>query len=113
MYSSNRLNIDWCMAASEEKTRKNTHWYDFVKAVTTYYKPTEYNAETLLVKHADAWRNIFEKQHAFCNCVLVEARHYNFKCMSLDCTAKDIAVRDQIIIGLKYSDIHQEALKRS
>ena len=41
MYSSNRPDTDWCMAAAEEKTRKNTHCYDFVKAMTTYYKPTE------------------------------------------------------------------------
>ena len=37
----------------------------------------------------------------------------NFKCTSVDCTAEDTAVRDQIIISLKDDDIHQEALKRS
>ena len=36
----------------------------------------------------------------------------NFKCTSVDCTAEDTAVRDQIIISLKDNDIHQEALKR-
>ena len=41
MYSSSRLYTDWCMTALEEKTRKNTHWCDFVKATTAYFKPTE------------------------------------------------------------------------
>ena len=54
-----------------------------------------------------------EKFIAFCNFVLVKARHYNFKCTSVDCTDEDTAVRDQIIIGLKNNDIHQEALQKS
>ena len=32
---------DWCMAAPEEKTRKNAQWKDVVVAMSAYYKPTE------------------------------------------------------------------------
>ena len=36
-----------------------------------------------------------------------------FKFTSVDCTAEDTVVRDQIIISLKDNNIRQEALKRS
>ena len=41
IYSSRRLYMDWCMAAPEEKTRKNAQWKDVVVAMSAYYKPTE------------------------------------------------------------------------
>ena len=77
MYSSNKLYTDWCMAAPEEKTRKNTHWCDFVKAMTTYYKPTE----NITLKHFHFQSNMQKDGEtfiAFCNRVLVEARSHIF-----------------------------------
>ena len=41
----------------------------------------------------------------------LEAKHYNFDCESPQCTAEEIVVRDQIIIGLKDNEIRLEALK--
>ena len=99
------------MAAPEEKTGANTHWCDFVKAMTVYYKP----AENITLKHFHFWSNMQkdgETLVVFCNRVLVEARHCSFNYKSVDCTAQDTAVRYQIIISLKDNGIHQEALKR-
>ena len=112
IYSSRRLYTDWCMAAPEEKTRKNAQWKDFVEAMSAYYKPTE----NITLKHFHFRSNIQKDGEtfiAFCNRVLLEAKHCNFICTAESCTAKDTAVRDQIIIELKSNDIHQEALKKS
>ena len=65
------------MAAPEEKTRKNSPWCDFVKTMTAYYKPTE----NITLKHFHFWPNMQkdgETYIAFCNHVLVEARHLQF-----------------------------------
>ena len=99
------------MAAREEKTRKNAQRKDFVQAMSAYYKPTE----NIISKHFHFRSNIQkdgEMLIAFCNRVLLEAEHCNFKCTAESCTAEDTAVRDQIIIGLESNDICQEALKK-
>ena len=73
---------------------------------SAYYKPTG----NLTLKHFHFRSNIQKDSEtfiAFCNRVLLEAEHCNFKC-----TAEDTAVRDQIIIGLESNDICQEALKK-
>ena len=72
MYSSNRLYIDWCMAAPEEETRKNRHWCNFVKAMTAYYKPTA----NIMLKHFHFSLNIQKDGEtfiAFCGHILLEA----------------------------------------
>ena len=69
----------------------------------------------MTLRHFHFWSNMQKDGEtfiAFCNCVLLKARHRNFKCTSVDCTAEDITVKDQIIIGLKDNDICQEALTR-
>ena len=64
------------MAAPEDKTRKNTHWCDFVKAMTAYYKPTEN-----ITRNQFLFRSNMQKDGetfiAFCIRVLVEARPCN------------------------------------
>ena len=50
---------------------------------------------------------------ACCNRVFLEAKHCSFKCASANCPAEDNAMGDQIVIGTKDNDIHQETLKRS
>ena len=76
------------------------------------YKPTENN--TLRNFH---FRSLIQQETesfiSFCNRVQKEATHCNFKCSSNDCTAENIAIRDQIIIGLIENSIRQEALKMS
>ena len=107
IYSSKRLYTDRCMAALEQKTRKNAQWKDFVETMSAFYKPTE----NITLKHFHFRSNIQKDGEtfiAFCNRVLLEAKHYNFKC-----TAEDTAVQDQTIIGLKSNNICQEALKKS
>ena len=65
------------MTAPEEKTRKNKHWCGFVKAMTTYYKPTkniilkQFNFRLNMQKDAETF--------AFCGCKLLEARHRTLK----------------------------------
>ena len=111
IYSSRRLYIDWCMATPEEKTRKNAQWKD-LEAMSAYYKPTG----NITLIHFHFQSNIQKDGEtfiAFCNHVLLEAKHCNFKCTAESCIAEDTAVCDQIIIGLKTNDIHQEALKKS
>ena len=49
----------------------------------------------------------------FCNRVLKEAKHCVFKCSGAECTAEDIAIRYQIIIGTRENAIREEALKKS
>ena len=112
MYSSSRLYTDWCMAAPDEKKRKKVSWEVFVTVLSAYYKPTE----NITLKHYHFRTNNQKEGEtfiAFCNRVLIEAKHCNFKCSSADCTAEDTAIRDQIIIGMKDNYIRQEALKRS
>ena len=68
------------MAAPEEKTRKNAQWKDFVEAMSAYYKPTE----NITLKHFHFRSNIQKDGEtfiAFCNRVLLEAKHCNFKCI--------------------------------
>ena len=99
------------MAAPEEKTRKNSQWKDFVETMSAYYKPTE----NITLKHFHFQSNIQKDGEtfiAFCNGVLVDTKHYNFKCSAERCTAEDTAIRDQIIIGLNSNDMRQEALKK-
>ena len=112
IYSSKRLYTDRCMAALEQKTRKNAQWKDFVETMSAFYKPTE----NITLKHFHFRSNIQKDGEmfiAFCNRVLLEAKHYNFKCTAESCTAEDTAVQDQTIIGLKSNNICQEALKKS
>ena len=43
----------------------------------------------------------------------LDAKHCHFNCESPQCTAKETAVRDQIITRLKDNEICHKALKRS
>ena len=89
------------------ENQENAQWTDFVEAMSAYYKPTE----NITMNHFHFQSNTQkdgEMLITFCNHVLLEAKHWDFKC-----TAEDTAVRDQIIIRLKSNDIHQEALKKS
>ena len=83
-----------------------------MKALAAFYKPTE----NTTLKHFH-FRSIYQNEGetfiAFCNRVLLEAKHCSFKCESADCCAEDTAIRDQIIIGMKNNNIRQGALKRS
>ena len=75
--------------------------------MSAYYKPIE----NITLKHFHFRSNIQKDGEtfvAFCNRVLLETKHYNFKC-----TAEDTSAQDQIIIGLKSNNICQEALKKS
>lgn len=49
----------------------------------------------------------------FCNRVQKEAKHCNFKCVSPTCTAEEISIRDQIVIGTHENQIRKQALKKS
>ena len=41
MFSSHKLYEDWCVAEPDESKRLNARWPEFIKAIKTYYKPTE------------------------------------------------------------------------
>ena len=100
------------MAAPKEKTRKNAQKKDFVEAMSAYYKPTE-NITLIHFHFQSNIQNDGETFITFYNHVLLEAKHCNFKCTGESCMAEDTAVWNQIIIGLKSNDIHQEVLKKS
>ena len=112
MYSSKRMHSDWRMAKPEENLRKVAAWETFVHTMRQYYKPTE-NA-TLKNFH---FRAITQLPHetfpAFCNRVNKEALHCQLKCNNEDCTAEEIAIRDQIVIGTHSNEIRDEALRKS
>ena len=50
---------------------------------------------------------------AFCNRVELQAKICHLKCISVDCTAENIAIGDQIIIGPHHPKIQKEALMKS
>lgn len=112
MFSSNRLYTDWKMAEPNERSRKEASWDEFRDKIKIYYKPTE--NPTLMNFHFRALnQENNETFPSFCNRVMKEAKHCHFKCRNEDCTAEDIAIRDQIVIGLKDSAIREDALKKS
>ena len=112
MFSSNRLYTDWKVAQPDDGRRKVSKWDDFVKTMKEFYKPT--SNITLMNYHFRALSQMENETFpGFCNRVQKEANHCTFKCTHPDCTAEEIAVRDQIIIGTKESSIREEALKKS
>lgn len=112
MFSSHKLYEDWCIAEPDETKRGKAHWDDFVAALKAYYKPTENHT----LKHFH-FRSITQQPEEsfprFCNRVESEAKHCNFMCESERCTAQEVAVRDQILIGTTESAIRDEALKQA
>ena len=112
MYSSKRLHSDWRAAQPDEKLRKVASWEIFVKAMKQYYKPTE-NATLKNFQFRALTQMENETFPAFCNRVCKEAAHCNLKCDSEDCTAEEIAIRDQIVIGTHCKEIRDEALRKS
>ena len=112
MFSSHKLYEDWCVAQPDENERAKAKWPEFMRTMKEYYKPTE--NETL--KHF-TFRSILQQPDEtfprFCNRVEAEAKHCNFKCPSVNCTAESVAIRDQIIIGTNDTSIREEALKQS
>ena len=112
MYSSRRLYSDWIAALPDEAERKSADWDNFVQKLRLFYKPTE----NLTLKHYQFRLIVQERTEtfiAFCNRVEKEAKHCELKCESLNCTAQDIAIRDQIVIGTSSDQIREEALKES
>lgn len=112
IFSSERLYSDWKAVETHEKNRQNVTWEKFTQRMKDFYKPTE--NPTLQNYH---FRAISQPENetftAFCNRVMKEAKHCNFNCESLTCTAEEIAIRDQIIIGTREQSIREEALKKS
>ena len=112
MYSSRRLYSDWIAALPSESERKNADWNTFVQTLRAFYKPTE----NLTLKHYQFRLINQEKTEsfiAFCNRVEKEAKHCELKCVSPACTAQNVAIRDQIVIGSSSDQIREEALKES
>ena len=106
--SSRRFYNDWTMAVPIEKARKSAVWLEFKQIMKEYYKPTE--NLTLKNFHFRSLSQGREKVFiAFCNRVEKEAKHCQFMCDSLKCTAESTAVRDQIIFGMLSEDIREEA----
>ena len=112
MYSSERLYADWCIAVPDEEARSTASWNVFTTTMNQFYQPTE----NITLKHYQ-FRTLKQKSDetfiAFCNRVQKEASHCRFKCTSNDCTSEEVAIRDQIVIGINDTTIRQEALKKS
>ena len=112
MFSSNRLYTDWCVAQPKENDRTQAGWPDFIVAMRKYYKPTE-NSTLKNFHFRSIAKNVEETFPAFCNRVQKEANYCNFKCTDSKCTAEEISVRDQIVVGTHSDHIRNEALKMS
>ena len=112
LYSSSRFYSDWQASESNEENRKNATWQEFITKMRAYYKPTENcTLKNYLFRSLSQESN--ETFMAYCNRVEKESKHCEFNCPSETCTAEAIAVRDQIIIGLRSENIREEALKES
>ena len=112
MFSSNRLFTDWKVIQPDEETWKNAKWAQFVTGMNEFYKPTE-NITLMNFHFCALSQTENETFPGFCNQVLKEAKHCTFKCSDAECTAEDIAIRDQIVIGTHENAIREEALKNS
>ena len=112
LFSSRRLYSDWCSAEPDEAERKAAPWNVFVQKLQAFYKPTE----NLTLKHYQ-FRSINQEKGetfiAFCNKVEKEAKHCELRCISPQCTAEAISIRDQIIIGTSSDLIREEGLRNS
>ena len=112
LFSSRRLFNDWVMAFPSDAERKSATFDSFVKKLQAYYKPTE----NLTLKNFQ-FRSLNQEKCetfiAFCNRVGKEAKHCEFRCENVDCSAERTAIRDQIVIGTTSDLIREEALKES
>ena len=98
MFTSSRLYTDWKAAEPDETIREDITWADFITKMRVYYKPTK--NPTLQNFHFRALTQANNETFpAFCNRDEQEAKHCDFNCTHSDCTAKQAAVRDQIVIG--------------
>ena len=106
MFSTERLHEDWLSAEPDEDARKHTTWENFTATLQKFYLPTENNT----LKHYQ-FRSISQNNEesftSFCNRIEKEAKNCNYKCSHTDCTAEDIAIRDQIIIGTTNNKIRE------
>ena len=77
-----------------------------------FYQPTE--NPPLRNFHFRALTQLVEETFpTFCNRVVKEAKHCHFKCQHENCTAEEIVIRDQIVIGMGDNSIRDEVLKKS
>ena len=112
MFSSNRLFADWKVVQPNEQLRKEANWNTFVNRMKEFHQATE--NLTLMNFHFRALTQLVDETFlTFCNCVVKEAKHCHFKCQHENCTAEEIAIRDQIVIGMHDNSIRDEALKQS
>lgn len=109
MFSGPRLFSDWQIAKPNENDRNNATWDEFKTAMNTYYAPTE-NLTLSNYQFRNTAQMESESFATFCIRVEKEAKSCSFKCHHIDCTAENVAVRDQILFGTTNSKIREEAL---
>ena len=109
MFSTKRLYNDWLAAHPNSDTRMNAKWDDFLQEMRQYYKPTE-NSTLKNYHFRDLSQGLEEAFPGFCNRIEREAKHCSFKCDDVACTAEQIAIRDQIIIGTHNDKIREKPL---
>jgi len=112
VHSSERLYDDWVSAENDASKRDSATWEEFKTAMQEFYKPTE-NLTLKNYQFRSLKQGAEEPFVSFVNRVERESKQCNFKCQHADCTAENIATRDQIIIGTINDKIREEALKKS
>ena len=112
LFSSKRFFNDWVAAQPDEALRNAASWTLFRQYIREFYKPTE-NSTLKNFHFRELTQGADETFTAFANRVAKEAGHCSFKCAHEDCTAEQIATRDQILIGTHYHQIREEALLKS
>ena len=106
-FASPRLIQDW-RAAEPDAT--NVSWETFIEKMETYYKPTEnriirnFEFRQLSQRHTETFS-------AFCNRVEEAGKNCYFcECTEATCSARQYAIRDQIVIGTHNEIIREKAM---
>ena len=87
-------------------------WNNFISVMKNFYKPIK--NRTLTNYHFWALAQSPEETFpAYCNRVQQESKSCNFKCHNEERIARNIAVRDQIVTGLRDNEIRKETIKKS
>ena len=90
--------------------RENITFTMLIELMKEHYTPNSNK-----VKNHDLFHRITQQSKEtfddFVYRVKAEAEHCNFKCKNKECTAKDILIRDQILVGTNHETIREDTLK--
>ena len=108
-FVTTRLIQDWKAAETNEVLSRDCTWDHFLKKLRSYYTPTE----NPIIRNFE-FRQLAQVKNetfsAFCNRVEAAGKTCTFCECNSDCSAKEYAIRDQIVIGTTNENIRKEAM---